>query len=137
MGVVQVVGWQIDVLLHAAVDVDTEHLEGATAVGEATLAGAAVAAFEVGAYRYTITDSNGADTVTTGYNFDGEFVTEDPWVCKKRLFAGIGVQIGAANTDAPHACLHESWGWCGWSFDIAEPQVGHIVEDELTHRDIS
>jgi hypothetical protein len=132
-GVVEMRGRQVDVLTHATVDMYAEDAERFATVGQPALTGTTVAAFEVWADGNDVADCHVCYCVTPSDNLDGEFVPQNTWVIKERLFAGKCMQIRTANADASDASLNFVGEWGTWVRSLFDLHVTDRTQDNLTH----
>ena len=85
---------------HAAIDVHAHHLQILAAIGLAKQAGMACGVVDVGLDRAAVAGGDAAAVVRDGKHFHAKLMAEHARVGEKRLPAGEGMQIGAADADA-------------------------------------
>ncbi len=98
---------------HAAIGMDSEHLQVFAAVDVASLAGMAFPAVEVGLDGTPVSGVDAGYSRAHGEDFHAEFVSGNARITVKRHFPEIPTEVGTANPDAMH--LDERFAGAGWS----------------------
>jgi hypothetical protein len=120
-------------LTHAAVGMDSQHLQGRAAVGPTSLAGQAGATVEVGFDGDVIANLHPIDSLADGDDFGAEFVTEDAGVFEEGLPTAEGVQIRATDTDTMDPDQAVSGSGMGWFVGFGAGKLARSGKDEGFH----
>jgi hypothetical protein len=88
---------------HAAISVNTEHLQHFATIGFTKAARVTGSAIQVGLDTAMIPHFEVGDVAAHSKNLDAQFVTENPWVLNEGHFAQITTQISSAKTNGTDA----------------------------------
>jgi hypothetical protein len=96
---------------HAAVSVNTEHLQHFATIGFSKAARVTSSAIQVGLDTAMIPHFEVGDVAAHSKNLDAQFVAENPWVLNEGHFAQITTQISSAKTNGTdaHQCFVRAW----------------------------
>jgi hypothetical protein len=90
---------------------DAEHLEVRAAVGLALAAGDAPPTVQIGLHGAPVSDPQRIAGGAERHDLDAQLMPQNTGIGEEGLFAAIGMQVGAADADAPHS--HEGFVGAG------------------------
>lgn len=125
-----------DDLPHAAIYMDSEHLQAGAAIGTIGPAGDAVSAVEVRLDRAQLASLQLTGASAWIDNLDAQLVSEDPGIFKKRLAPTIGVEVCSADSDAPDLYQHVISSRLDWRFRLGHQQLAGFFKHDRLHAGI-
>ena len=125
---------QAELLAHPAVGMHAEHFDVGAAVRFSTAAGDALLTIDIRLHRTPIAGLYVSYPVAYRNDFNTKLVTQDTRIGKERLFAGEGVEIGAAYANSVNADERLAGSGTG-DRAIGRGKFPGLVERDLEHEE--